>query len=212
LGIPKTKQIKKSIRSYKTSEVTCEWVHEIENLYPTNCDWSWGDVERGYKEYVNFLNEYQNHLDKMKVAKEAEEKQKQAKKKFDLFLASIILKDKLEDVSDVYSCMEAILSKDKYLRLAHWLARNRGDWSDGCSYAETGLSEFTVEDETDRKIYNCIYEYINNWGDHGDGRVFRDCEWNYDVLYGIAQKKNPEVFEDYRKLEELKISTRYDTY
>ena len=51
-----------------------------------------------------------------------------------------------EDILDV------ILEKDKYLRLAHYLLKNREDWNDGYSYAESGLNGFDVETETDKLI------------------------------------------------------------
>lgn len=74
---------------------------------------------------------------------------------------------------------------NKYLHLAHWLNRNREDWSDGYSYAEVGINNFKVENEQDREILDSLLALIDeNWD--GDGRVFRDTKWNYDALYSLV--------------------------
>jgi len=85
--------------------------------------------------------------------------------------------------------IEATLLKNKYLRLAYYLNKNRNDWSDGHSYAESGLSGFAVEKQIDSDIYNDISSYIDDGWD-GDGRVFRDCKYNYTVLYGMVEDKS----------------------
>lgn len=94
--------------------------------------------------------------------------------------------------------LAAILEKDKYLRLAHWMERNREDWNDGSHYADIGLRTFAVETDQDREVYRDIDGYITDW--EGDGRIFRDCEWNYSRLFEIAREREPEVFLDYCKL------------
>ena len=76
--------------------------------------------------------------------------------------------------------------------MAHYLQKNRGDWNNGSHYAELGLSEFTVENEIDRKIEDCIQHEIDNFE---DGRQFRDCEWNYDVIFDMVD--NAELMTDY---------------
>lgn len=96
-------------------------------------------------------------------------------------------------MSGAWELLEGILAKDKYLRLAYYLEQNRNDWSDGYDYAESGLNGFTVEDgnSLDKDIYDCISECIDS-GNNGDidGRIFRDCEYNYNVLYGYVTDAN----------------------
>lgn len=105
--------------------------------------------------------------------------------------------------SSVWDIREAILSKDKYLRLAYWLERNRGDWNDGYSYAETGLDGFVVEEgnSLDQDIYDNIYSCIRS-GDDGDidGRIFRDTEYNYNRLKDFVT--NSSLLEDLEKLNQ----------
>ncbi len=97
---------------------------------------------------------------------------------------------------------EAILSKDKYLRLAYYLEKNRGDWNDGYDYAATGLHGFVVEEgnSLDQDIYDCINECIESGNDGDiDGRIFRDCEYNYSRLYGFVTSQ--ALLDDLDKLK-----------
>ena len=104
--------------------------------------------------------------------------------------------------ADRSTVRDAILSNNKYLCLAYWMERNRGDWSDGYDYAEIGYNQFIVEDETDQEIDDEIGEMIRNEaGDYYDGRCFRDCKWNYDVLYSMC--KDATLIEDLNKINAM---------
>jgi hypothetical protein len=127
------------------------------------------------------------------LKKEQEQKEKEKNRKLALLLA----KYDLSLDCDWRDVLEVILDKNKYLRLAYYLEKNRGDWSNGCNYAETGLDGFEVENELDQKIYDDISHYIDNWIDYMDGRVFRDCEYNYSVLYKIAEEQDANLVSDY---------------
>ena len=61
---------------------------------------------------------------------------------------------------------------------------------------------FEVETKEDQEIYDNIYSYIENWSDYLDGRCFRDCEYNYDVLYGMVEEQEPDLYKDYQTIEE----------
>ena len=104
-----------------------------------------------------------------------------------------------EPESDKQEILDAILEKNKYLRLAHYLRMNRGDWTDGYDYAETGLSGFVVETEVDSEIEKDITHHINNWD--GDGRIFRDCEYNYNVIFGMVEDE--QLMKDYNSVYEM---------
>jgi hypothetical protein len=104
-------------------------------------------------------------------------------------------------MSSEWLIRENILKKDKYLALAYYLEKNRNDWNDGCRYAEIGLCMFTVETEEDQKIFDNIQEFIDDWDMDGDGRCFRDCEYNYNVLYGMV--KDESLLKDIEHLKDL---------
>jgi len=88
-------------------------------------------------------------------------------------------------LSDAWDILFKILKEDKYLCLAHYLQLNRGDWSDGYHYAETGIDGFSADSPEDKLIYKEITGLIENWD--GDGRVFRDCKYNYDYLFNLVE-------------------------
>jgi hypothetical protein len=93
------------------------------------------------------------------------------------------------------------VEKNKYLKLAHYLSKNRLDWSDGCSYAQEGLENWINETSFDEEIYKEISGLISNWDN--DGRVFRDCEHNYDSLFTFVKSTYPDLYEVYTKLMSL---------
>lgn len=97
--------------------------------------------------------------------------------------------------SGVDELLDLILDKNKYLHLAHYLLQNRNDWNDGYGYAEYGLEGFEPESKLDWKIekelHNIVYE---NDGDI-DGRVFRDCTYNYNALFLMVEDES--LMNDY---------------
>ena len=112
----------------------------------------------------------------------------------------LIDKYKIDIESEWCDILDVVLNKDKYLYLAYSLERNREDWNEGCRYAESGLCNFEVESDLDKKIYADIREYIDNWEDYMDGRVFRDCEYNYSVLYELVEDKG--LMDDFNLVRE----------
>ena len=82
--------------------------------------------------------------------------------------------------------------------LSYWLERNRGDWNDGPNYAEVGLGRFTpdTDNPVDVEIEKEISGLIEDWG--GDGRVFRDCKYNYGELKGMV--KDDTLVSDLNRL------------
>ena len=102
-------------------------------------------------------------------------------------------------LSTKFDILQAILKKDKYLHLAYYLEMNRGDWNDGYSYAEMGLDGFNVVTDLDKEIVEEIQGLIDNW-DH-DGRVFRDCTYNYGYLYGLVEDQ--QLVDDLKFLMEF---------
>lgn len=140
--------------------------------------------------------------DKIKAIR-AEEASKKAEREKDAkvkLLAAMCGKygiDALEE--DETDLLNEILRRNKYLRLAHYLLRNRNDWNDGPDLAEYGLSQFKIENEVDQKIYESILEDIEDW--QGDGRVFRDGEYGYDTIFGMCE--DDDLMADYQKLTEI---------
>ena len=197
IGVPTQKYEYKTSRSRKKDWITCAWTYEIQSAFKT---YSSNLTTTKNKLIETFEKLYQVDQDKRK--KEQEERQKEVERKEnERLLAFMLSKYELDITADWEDLQRTIISKDKYLYLAHYLRKNRGDWNEGYSYAEIGLSNFTIENQQDQEIFDCINGLITEI-DYVDGRCFRDCEWNYDVLFGIVREQNLSLYEDYQKTVE----------
>lgn len=186
-------------RSSKKTEQYYNFSHEIRGQIPTHYDDR--KIESRKAELVRQFDElYDRELNKVREARRAKEKEEAdrlANKKLALLLAKYDL-DLESEWSDV---LDRILEKNKYLRLAHYLRMNREDWNEGDSYARRGLDQFTIETEKDQDIYDDISSYTGEGWDF-DGRVFRDCHYNYDVLFSMAANQDGDLYRDYETVKE----------
>lgn len=168
------------------------------------------DLNRNVPTYVGSKYDSKGEISRIHSAydkasfeiKKVEREEEEAKKKENQLRDRIILALKyLPDNKDTdkEELFDAILSKCKYLRLAHYLKMNREDWSDGYDYAEVGLSGFIVETDEDKEIYDTISSIITDYEDV-DGRYFRDCKYSYDYLF---QKVDNELLHDYNVMKQM---------
>lgn len=137
--------------------------------------------------------------------KEREEAAAKKKIKDESLLVHMRVKYKCDVEDTVYDVLRAILGKNKYLWLAHWMQENRFDWNDGPDFARVGLDGFSVDSEEDQEIYDAVSSRIEDWD--GDGRVFRDMDYSYDVIYGMVD--NAELMADYQRVAEVYSASRY---
>lgn len=162
-------------------------------------------IDSGYANLVKNIDNHKksietwasNHIKSFRELKKAQE-EKDALNKKAKTLAYLTVKYDLPIESDEYEILDVILKKDKYLRLAHFMSKNRNNWNDGPYYASVGLDAFKVETDEDHEIENDISQHIYNWD--GDGRIFRDCEWNYNRLFS---KVDSELMKDYNMIEKF---------
>jgi hypothetical protein len=193
VGIQKTYSDYKTSRSRSKSVISYNFPMEIRKQIPLN--YNENILEQKSKDLKASINKlFNTEIDKViKTRKEEEEKKLKTKslKKQALMLG----KYDLDLECEWTDLLEVILNKNKYLRLAHYLEANRSDWTEGHSYAENGLSGFNVESELDQDIVENIVSYMyDNWC--MDGRVFRDCTYNYSVLYGMVE--DDKLMSDYQ--------------
>ncbi len=149
-------------------------------------------VDSCLKDIDRIFNELKAGIAKEEQKKLAEEKEK-AKA---LWLAKMQVKYSLDETTGVETVLSTILSKDKYLDLAHAMMETRNDWSDGFYRVEDALGRFSVVTDEDHRIYDCVNALTEDDYDV-DGRVFRDCEWSYDVIFQLVLDK--QLLEDYHK-------------
>ncbi|GMX64555.1 hypothetical protein Elgi_38240 [Paenibacillus elgii] len=199
IGINDTYYGYKTSRSRDTSKMYYSFPSEIKKQIPTSySDSKLEDLTKSILDKMKQIwNAEINKLKKQRLDKEKQEKEKESNKKLALLLAKydLELTDSWEELFD------KIIEKNKYLRLAHYLEENRNDWNDGFSFAEAGLRNFSVESDVDQEIVDNIQSHMyENWG--GDGRVFRDCTYNYSVIYNMAAEQDPQLFKDYEIVKE----------
>lgn len=191
--------VEREYKSYRTKPKetthTQQWSGAV-NKYIKTSDGFWS-IERqcnSHKEQVEkWRTEKLKELAKLQQLAEQELKQKQAT----MELARFQVKYNLAATSDWQDVLSVILEKNKYLYLAHYLEKNRGDWNDGYYYAKTGLEGFPIESEQDQQINDDIQRHIDDWD--GDGRCFRDTTWSYGVIYGLVTDES--LMTDYQTIQ-----------
>jgi hypothetical protein len=196
MGIKQTVTDSKSRKMFKP-QIRADFIREIEaqckTYQPSMPDWD--SIERTIKERAE-----KKRLADLEIQKKKDEEQ--SKKKENKVIIGLVKKYDIpveNGIPNAREILDVILEKDKYLRLAHYLLKNREDWNDGYSYAESGLSGFNIETEADQLIYDEISSCIGeNWD--GDGRVFRSGKYSYDNIFGMA---NEDIYKDYVSVKEF---------
>jgi len=116
--------------------------------------------------------------------------------------------------ADYRSILDAILDRNRYLKLARAFYRIRCDWSDGPhdrarraldDFIEAASRETGGQTDLDREIYDYWLEIIERQEEAGesDGRIYRDGEWSYGRLFSLAAERDPDLFADYGKVCEM---------
>lgn len=150
-------------------------------------------AESSYKTFLKTIEDYQlkhEREEQEALRKKNQEEQDIADTKT---LATLVVKYKLDYQSTWRDVLQEIITHDKYLELGYWLERQRNSWADGFWKAHDGINGFTVETDVDQYIYDEITSLLE---DADDGRVFRDCQYNYSTLYGMVD--NEDLFGDFR--------------
>lgn len=196
LGLTQRVSVFKTSKSRKREEVTADWYSSLLLQIPTGGDISYQQtIKAGLLKAVEDVEQA-----KLKEQADAERERQKAidKRKADLVFVELCTQVGIDPLESDRNCiLDALLAKDKYLRLAHYLERNRNDWSDGYHFARTGLNGFEVVSDDDQAIATEIGDLLDD--DEVDGRCFRDCHYNYGVLYGLADQSLVAL---YRKFTE----------
>ena len=190
----------KTNRSRQKDWIYYNWQSEIYGQIPR--DYSENKLSDLVKKHKDKIKEiYDTEMKRIREEeekKEIERKEKERNRKLALLLA----KYDLDLDCDWNDLLEEVINKNKYLRLAYYLEKNRNDWNYGCRYALIGLIEFKVESDKDQEIYDDISHYIDNWEDYMDGKCFRDCKYDYPELYGIVAEQDPDLYKDFQVIIE----------
>lgn len=150
------------------------------------------------------VDSLKRHADTLKgtIRKELQEAEKTEKAKKEILAkARLQVKYNLDEDFEWSDVLDVLDKKDKYFMLARAGEETRGYWGEGFGKVEYALDRFIVETEEDKEIekeYAEILEEHNN-GDCEDGRIWRDCQFNYSYLYS---KVDTDLMTDYNTLRE----------
>lgn len=191
IGIPSSYNKIVNNRSRRMKIVACDWVDGLKASIPMQDKWE--EFQNTYNEKMKEISDWKKQI----VNCERHRQQEEQKNKWRERVAMLADKYGLPISSDANEVLEVIFNRSKYMALADAMIRNRIDWSDGPDIVRSELRHFAVENDIDKLIYECLSNCVNNWD--GDGRVFRDCEYNYNKLFSMADKS---LFDDYKILVE----------
>lgn len=203
LGIPNnwSRSYYKTANSRKMTTETNQagYIGDLSRNVPTSDDSA--AKLRAVDDVVNAAVRHAETL-KQKIRTEQQEKDKAEKAKKEVVAkARLQLKYGLTEYSGWDEVLEALDGKDKYFALARAGKETRSYWGEGFGKVEYALSKFEVETEEDKEIYKEYSDILeeNANGNREDGRVFRDCEFNYSMLFG---KVDEDLLRDYETLKE----------
>lgn len=188
VGMPKTRKEKAGTRygmpKYRT--VGAGWLDDLRDNVPTTdgFDHATATYNRLRAEYEKYAADGEREAEQAATAAAQEDERRKAERRANLELAEIILRYDLDRDSEWSDVLDALRKRDQRLDLAVAMQQTRSDWSEGFYRVSDALGRFKIDSEEDKEIANDVVSYLND--DHDDGRVFRDCQWNYGKLFSTA--------------------------
>lgn len=164
-------------------------------------DDGWAGLERQYKDTLKALEEDKEKKARAREQEEAERQRTEKKRRDTVALGLLATQLGLDPLAEAYEVRKALLGRNKYLRLADAMYRTRCDWSDGPYRVADALANFSRETEEDHRIALQLEGHVEDWC--GDGRIFRDCQHNYDSLFDLVKATDPNLWEMYEKFREI---------
>lgn len=183
----------KTVRSNNKTETkhTAGYITDL-NRVISNRD-NYDNVIRNINEHKKSTEAYANKLIADITKQEKDQLALKTLEEKNKILTYLSVKYELGTVSQYQDVLSAILSKSNLLNLAHAMLKTRNHSSGGFYKVEDAVFNPTNEIETN--IINEIRAILES--DESDGRVFRDCMFNYDVIFKMVDEK---LYEDYTKL------------
>jgi hypothetical protein len=193
IGIPDTfqeKDEKSRSRTTKWITRTAGYMGDLERSIPIHDGYSPDSYARLEADYKRFEAEGIAEDEKIKREAENEVKRKSEERKANIQLAAVILRHNLPEDSEWQEVYEALCKKNSRLDLAMAMQSVRNNWNDGPGPVEYALGRFKIQNKEDEVIYDSVNATLGTWEDNMDGRIFRDCEWDYSrILASIEDKQ-----------------------
>lgn len=185
-GIPDTQQVPSGRTRYGRAvmkSAPAGYIDDMRRCVPIgdgfeSATLTYQGLKARYDEYAKNADELEQ---KAQQERETAAEREKAKRKADIDLVKIILRYSLPEDSEWRDVLEALCEKDQRLDLAVAMAKTRADWSDGPDTVRYALDRFKTETAEDLAIARDVSAHVIDWD--GDGRCFRDTNWNYDRLF-----------------------------
>ena len=113
------------------------------------------------------------------------------------FIATAKVKLELSWEADEYEILSTLVNKDKFLNLAHTMMETRNQFDRGYKPILYALEKLDLGNSVEQAIHKSISVTCENWD--GDGRIFRDCEWNYDRVFELVDADLLSLYTDYKE-------------
>lgn len=189
------REVPKGKRTMQWVTKPAGWVADLAREAPTS-----DGFDSAMYSMKNRAESIEQYYKKMAAKLAEEEKKAAAEVKAQtkiLELAKLQVKYDLPATTDADGILEHLRGIDKYFNLAYAMEATRNDWNDGFYKVENALASFVVEKDLDKEIEKELKELLNS--EEQDGRIFRDCRYNYGHLYILA---NPAIVQDYQTLSQ----------
>jgi len=188
VGMPTTRRVRDGNRMKygvpKMKTIDAGYIEDIRAHVPI--DDGFCLAEKSYNDlkakYDKFAEDAEKEAEKEQQAADRAAEAEKERRRENIEMAKIILRYSLPEDSTWDDILEALRQKDQRLDLAVAMQQTRGDWSDGFYRVSYALGRFKIETDEDKDIANDVVSCMND----DDGRVFRDCGWNYGRLFETA--------------------------
>ncbi|EIF30913.1 hypothetical protein BCh11DRAFT_06425 [Burkholderia sp. Ch1-1] len=191
IGMPKShteRDTKSRARFPKNLTVTSGWIADVARHIKTTdgFDYATSTYERLKRDYEAYAVRAKQEADQKRAELERKADAEKAARRANVELARIVLRYELHEDADWRDVLEALRGKDQRVDLALAMMDVRLDWNDGPDAVESAIDRFTISTDEDKEIANCV---ISGLRDFDDGRVFRDCAWNYDRILSTVEDR-----------------------
>lgn len=143
-------------------------------------DYQTTTYERMKVEYDKYAESGKAEAEQLQRKRDAAKNAEIEKRKADMELAAMLLRYSLPIESSWSDVLEHLCGKDQRIDLAIAMQQTRGDWSDGPYQVSGALSRFAITNDEEKDIAANVASQLY---DFEDGRCFRDCAWNYTMLF-----------------------------
>lgn len=202
IGMPaKVTEVDSKSRSRFPKRVTRDagWVQDLQRECRTYDGFE--QATRTYQQmkerYDLYALEAEKEGELIAAAKAQADERRRQEKLANVELAEIVLRYGLDREAEWSDVLEELRKKDQRLDLAVAMSQTRSDWSDGAYRVSDAFGRFTIQNDEDKAIANCIASIL---ADFEDGRDFRDCAWSYSRLF--AEAADQQLSTDIQKAME----------